>query len=105
MAYRFQVFTGPPSSGPAGLGDFPTADPTAGGDVHTVRDSSGGGTWNVWPGSGTPVKVEAGESISDGDDLATDGQGRAVTATSGDTVVAEALESASSGNEFWAVWK
>lgn len=102
MAYRFQVFTGPPSSGPSGLNDFPTSDPTAGGEVHTVRGGTG---WDVWPGSGTPVKVEAGESISDGDDLATDGQGRAVTATSGDTVVAEALENASSGNEFWAVWK
>lgn len=105
MAYRFQVFSGPPSGAATGLGSFPTADPTAGGEVHTVRDSVGGGGWNVWPGKGTPLKVQAGESISDGDDLATNGSGQAVTAGSGNVVVAEALESASSGSEFWAVWK
>lgn len=103
MAYRFKVFSGPPSGSVSGLSDFPVTSPSAGGNVDTVRDTTGGGNWNVWTGRGTPLKVEAGGSISSGDDLETDGSGRAVTA-SGGTVVARALESASSGQEFWAVW-
>lgn len=49
------------------------------------------------------AKVEAGESITAGADLETNGSGQAVTASTG-TVVARALEGASSGQNFWIVF-
>lgn len=103
MAYRFKVLSGPPSGSASELSGFPVTSPSAGGAVDTVRDEATGGDWNIMHGKGLPLKVEAGGSISPGDSLETDGSGRAVTA-SGGTVLARALESASSGEEFWAVW-
>lgn len=102
MANRFVVLTGPPSD--PGSGTIATASsttPTAGGEVDWVQGNNYGA--GIFAGKGQPFEVQAGGSISSGDDLATDSVGRAVTAGSGDTVVARALESASSGQVFWAV--
>lgn len=46
------------------------------------------------------VKVTAGGTISAGDQIATDGSGNAVTATTGDNVLGVALQDASSGDLF-----
>ena len=99
---RFVVFSGTPSSPNIGFRSFPTSTPTAGGPVDGCE---GGPDWGPrWGGKGTPIQVEAGESFSKGVDLATDGQGRAVQAGSGDQVVARSLEGSSgAGDEVWAV--
>lgn len=100
---RFVVFSGTPSS-PGGFRAFPTSTPTAGGPVDGCEGSDSELWGPRWGGKGTPIHVEAGESFSDGVDLATDGQGRAVQAGSGDEVVARSLEGSSgAGDEVWAV--
>lgn len=89
---RFFVWDGVSGS------DRPTSSfPTSGGFVDGVVNSFDSG---VLAHRGSFAKVEAGGSVTSGDDLETDGAGRAVTA-SGGTVVARALEGASSGNVFW----
>lgn len=104
---RFRVITSPPDEGTSHrLSGATLSDPTAGGVVHVVQGSD----VIAWPLSAAPVgaggdpcRVEAGESFSDGALLATDSQGRAVQATTGDMVVARALEAGSSGTVGWVV--
>lgn len=96
---RFVVFDGPPTGTP--LNPWAnTTTPTAGGEVDGCE---AGPDWGPrWGGKGTPIQVELGGSVSAGDDLETDGQGRAVQQSTG-TVVARALEGGTSGDEVWAV--
>lgn len=82
-------------------GDPSTSSPTAGGRVHTIDTT--GRQWNQHAAPGTVWRIRAGESLSKGDQLATNGAGEAVQAQSGDRVVAEALESAGSGEDLWVV--
>lgn len=79
-------------------GDPQVSTPSAGASVDGVGGTSVDS--GVAAGRGNIAKVEAGESISAGDDLETNGSGQAVTA-SGGTVVARALEGASSGQTLW----
>lgn len=46
------------------------------------------------------TKMHAGESISKGDKIASDADGDAVTAGTGDNIIGQAIESASSGELF-----
>lgn len=101
---RFRVVDGPPADLE---GDWftDTANPTAGGVVHVIQGSD----LSHWPASthslyiGAPCRIEAGGTFSDGDLLATDSQGRAVQATTGDIIVAKALEGAVQGEVVWIV--
>jgi hypothetical protein len=80
--------------------------PTAGGYVDGV---SGRTTWPTQADSyqghpavpGLAIKLELGGSVSQGDQLATDGSGRAIQAGAGDIIVARALEGGSSGATVW----
>lgn len=104
---RFVVFSGPPPAGRInGFADFPTTTPTAGGAVDgcTSGTDSSGRYWGPrWSGKGTPIVVESGGAFSAGDDLETNGSGRAVAHSTGE-IVARALEAASaSGEQVWAV--
>lgn len=109
---RFVVFTGPPTvsaGGVTGFNAFPTTTPTAGGIVDGCSggEADSGGWWGprYGAGPGEPIVVESGGSFSAGDDLETDGQGRAVQHSSGE-IVARALEGASgSGEQVWAVFQ
>lgn len=97
---RFVLFDGPPTDGRTPWTN--TTTPTAGGEVDGCTGSEEV-TWGPrWTGKGTPIRVELGGSVSAGDDLETDSQGRAVQQGSGE-VVARALESGTSGAEIWAV--
>lgn len=86
-------------------GDPSGTSPSAGGDIDgvavevTVKGVTSDG--GIPATKGVPFQGEAGGSITDGDDLEADGDGRFAT-TSGGTVVARALEGASSGSFFWA---
>lgn len=65
---------------------------------------SGGGSSDGPPNyrTGHAQRMDCGGSFSAGDDLATDANGRAVKATSGDVVVARALEGSSgAGDTAW----
>lgn len=105
MAYRFRVFSGTPVIESAATNTTPTATPTAGGAVDLLNKgvglSHGGGNSdriNVF-------RMDCGGSFSEGAALATDGQGRAVAATTGDLQVARALESSSgAGDTAWCTW-
>lgn len=85
------------------LTDYRSATtPVSGGDVDGVTftlDAGGGPEPRLAPASkGVPLAVEAGSGgLSDGDDVATDGNGRAVVAGAGDTVVGRCFEGASQG--------
>lgn len=84
----------------------------------TAGQAVDGSTWSITYGGGSgpevvmaapaarglqvPVRVGSG-GITSGDDVATDGSGRAVTAGAGDAVVARALESAGGGSVAWVV--
>lgn len=79
----------------------PTTTPDPGGPVDCFQRDDGRlrGRFHAL------INVDTGGSFSSGADLATDAQGRAVEAGSGDVVVARALESSfGSGDEVWAVW-
>lgn len=95
---RWRLATGAPS----GYGDDPAkGGPTAGGHVHTINEN-GLAQKHVAPGR--VLLMDCGGSFSAGADLATDANGRAVAAQSGDVKVAEALEGASgAGDEAWVV--
>lgn len=95
---QWRVATG----APADYGDDPAkGSPTAGGHVHTI-DASGAAKKHVAPGR--LLLMATGGSFSKGADLATDANGRAVQAQSGDVKVAEALEGSSgAGDESWVV--
>lgn len=103
----FRVVTGSPDPSQGGVyGGATMSTPDAGGTVHFVRGSdvdawpAGGGQ----PEPGFPCRIEAGESFGSGVELATDSQGRAVAATTGDIIVAKSLESASGpGDTIWCV--
>lgn len=97
MAGRFILFDGPPPGSITSLtGSFPTTSPTAGGPVDHVRGAS-----VAWPAP--PFDVDCGGSFSAGDDLETDGSGRAVAHSSGE-IVARALEgSTGAGDTAWVV--
>lgn len=95
----------PPSSYPSDVGQYsnaPTTTPDAGGPVDCFLRDDG-----ILRGRATHlIKVDTAGSFSEGADLATDAQGRAVEAGSGDVVVAGALESSfGSGDKVWAVWR
>lgn len=99
MAKRWKVFTGVQTRG----------DPTAGGKVDDVDSRSfsipeSGVQWDGVVAIGRRYRMDTGGSFSAGDDLATDGNGRAVAASSGDVIVARALEGSSgAGDEAWVV--
>lgn len=96
MASRFIVFTGPPTD----ANRAPTGTPDAGGPVDKT-DAQGPVASYM---DGLPFQVDTGGSFNSGDDIATDGQGRAVAAGSGDHVVARALEGSSgAGDTAWVV--
>lgn len=81
---RFYRLTGPSSA----------TTPTAGDEVDGVAVAKTGESGHhVFFGVGKRVPVEAGGSFSSDTPLATDANGRAVRATSGDVRVARALES------------
>lgn len=102
MAARFQVFTGTPSDPSDPTSTTPTGTPSAGGPVDWIGGGAVG-SLNYLPGF--PFLVDTGGSFSAGDDLATDGSGRAVQAGAGDVVVARALEgSFGAGDTAWVVW-
>lgn len=72
--------------------------PTAGDDPIGVTQTNPTDQNNVSVQIDGAPKVEAGGSITRSDDIATNGSGKAVTATSSDQIVGEALENASSGD-------
>lgn len=93
MAYRFQAFSGTPPT----LGT-----PTAGGPVDWISGGSPGSDGAPNYRTGHAFRMDTGGAFSTGDDLATDGNGRAVQAGAGDTVVARALEGSSeAGDTAW----
>lgn len=98
FAGRFKIVDGAPvpASDPAGY-SVPTGDPVDGGRVDLCTGSGPPLTSYATPGA--PVLVDTGGSFSAGDPIATDAQGRAVQATSGDRVVAEAIEGSSGFGE------
>lgn len=81
----------------SGTGDviLPTS---AGDDVIGVTQTNPGDQENVSIQIDGAPKVEAGGSVTRSDDIATDADGKAVTATSSDQIVGEAFENASSGD-------
>lgn len=91
-AYRFFRWSGVSGDDPQ------VTSPSAGSSVDGVCGDTV--TNAVGASRGHLAKVEAGESISSGDDLETNGSGQAITAGTG-TVVARALEGASSGQNLW----
>lgn len=74
-------------------------DPEAGGHVETIQRE--GYWWSNITHIGRAIPIQAGASVSAGDDLATDGSGHCVPATSGDVIVARALQSGSANDEVW----
>lgn len=101
MASRFIIFDGTPADPSRSVaGTTPTSSPSAGGPVDYIDD--GGPVASYM--DGLPLQVDTGGSFSSGDDLATDGSGRAVAAGTGDHVVARALEGSSgAGDTAWCV--
>lgn len=81
----------------------PTAGASIDGVAVEVQSSSGSWVLGVPATPGLPVQVRAGGSVTSGDDLQVQGDGDFVTA-SGGTVVARAVEGASAGSFFWAVF-
>lgn len=81
----------------SGTGDviLPTS---AGDDVLGVTQTNPGDQESVSVQTEGAPKVEAGESLTRSDDIATDADGKAQTATSSDQIVGEVLENASSGD-------
>jgi len=71
-----------------------TASPDAGGPVDGVERAIASPFHRHMR-----VTVDTGGAFSAGDDLATDGQGRAVAAQTGDIVVARALEGSSGAGD------
>lgn len=100
---RFQVVSGPPSGN-----DTPLADPSAGGRVDratgTVGQAATGSESYRAASPGVVAAVQQAEGISAGDEVATNGSGQAVVASSGDTIVARALQSSTSGG-LWIVFE
>lgn len=94
------------TSGGARWRDANTELPAAGGPVD--RLSGGGslavdGSFNYRPGA--TFRMDCGGAFVSGAELATDGNGRAVQASSGDLVVARALEGSSgAGDTARCVW-
>lgn len=107
MAATFFEFTGPPTTVDPDASpsiQVPTATPSAGGPVDGVTGSFADGASFRW-GPGGVFRLDTGGSFSAGDDLATDGSGRAVAAGSGDVVVGRALEGSSgAGDTAWIAW-
>lgn len=80
----------------------PTTTPGDGGFVHGI--SAGPSLERFRAHVGQPVQVEAAEAFSAGAQLATNGSGRARTASTGDVLVATALErSGGTGDNVWVV--
>ena len=92
-ARRLYVLTGAP----------PTATtPAAGADVDGVGGL--GGTHGFAAVPGIPVKIEAGGSFSSGASLQTDSSGRVVVASSGNKIIARALEAGTLSAVVWCVF-
>lgn len=108
MAHRFDLYDGVPSDPSTHLHSTPTSTPSAGGPVDGFSGGDYGESGTDGPPNAHPravFRMDTGGSFSAGDDLATDGSGRAVAASSGDVVVARALESSSgAGDTAWCTW-
>jgi len=78
------------------------ATPSAGQDVDAVAgyaNDSGVANAAFFPIPGAPIVVESGGAFSNGANLATDAQGRAVAAGAGPVVVARALQAATGAGQ------
>lgn len=98
------VVSGVSGSAETVLADTPSAGAAIDGVSYNAHFDTGNTRLQGAPAfPGMPVQVEGGGSVSDGDDLEVDSDGRFVTASTG-TVVARALEAGSFGSYFWAVF-
>lgn len=105
MARQFRVYTGTPTNAANPQSTTSTTTPDAGGPVDTTAGGEQVADGAVSYSQGFIFRVDTGGSFSAGDALATDAQGRAVAAASGDVVVARALEGSSgAGDEAWVTW-
>lgn len=91
-----------------GMGADGTPDagtPTAGGTIAGVAEQ-GGTLCGVPAVPGAAVKIEAGGAFTAGALLASDGLGRVVLATTGQTIVAKAMQNASgAGQVIWCTFE
>lgn len=97
MSHRFRVLDGPPTGDPDVYQGVTFSPPADGGYVQYVEPSDPGASHAMQTPFqvGYPHPFDTGGAFSSGAELATDGQGRVRSATTGDVVVAKALEGSS----------